>query len=239
MPRRRIGEQGLYSSTEYPPEMTLSLHNELSYADVWPSRLYFFCVEPAASGGETSLADSRAILDALDPALVEKFRALGIRYIRNLSPVKGLGYSWQEAFETDDPIEAERRCARIGADFEWRAGGVLRMSQVRPATAHHPATGEEVWFNQADGFHPSALDPATYRAALAEVGSEDAFRLNVAYGNGEPIERAALEHIRAVLRAQAVGHRWQRGDVVVLDNLLAAHGRLPFSGPRKIALAMT
>jgi alpha-ketoglutarate-dependent taurine dioxygenase len=238
-PRRRIGEQGLYSSTEYPPEMTLSLHNELSYADVWPSRLYFFCVEPAASGGETSLADSRAILDALDPALVEKFRALGIRYIRNLSPVKGSGYSWQEAFETDDPIEAERRCARIGADFEWRAGGVLRMSQVRPATAQHPATGEEVWFNQADGFHPSALDPATYRAALAEVGSEDAFRLNVAYGNGEPIEGAALEHIRAVLRAQAVGHRWQRGDVVVLDNLLAAHGRLPFTGPRKIALAMT
>jgi hypothetical protein len=113
------------------------------------------------------------------------------------------------------------------------------MSQVRGATAHHPETGEEVWFNQADGFHPSALDPATYARALAEVGSEDAFRLNVTYGDGEPIEREALEHIRAVLRAQTVPHRWERGDVVVLDNLLAAHGRLPFTGDRKIALAMT
>jgi hypothetical protein len=115
---------------------------------------------------------------------VETFRARGIRYIRNLSPVKGSGYSWQEAFETDDRIEAERSCARIGADFEWRPDGVLRISQVRPATAHHPLTGEEVWFNQADGFHPSALLPDVYAAALAEVGSEDRFRLNVTYGDG-------------------------------------------------------
>ena len=28
-------------------------------------------------------------------------------------------------------------------------------------------------------------------------------------------------------------------DVVVVDNLLAAHGRLPFKGKRKIVLAMT
>ncbi len=37
---------------------------------------------------------------------------------------------------------------------------------------------------------------------------------------------------------ETVPHRWQRGDVLVLDNLLAAHGRMPFSGARKIALAM-
>ena len=238
-PRRRLSESGLYSSTEYPPEMILALHNELSYADVWPSQLYFFCLVPAQTGGETSVADSRSILAALDPALVEEFRARKIRYIRNLSPLKGSGYSWQEAFETNDPAEAERQCARIGADYEWREGGVLRMSQERAATAFHPVTGEEVWFNQADGFHPSALDAATYAAALAEVGSEDRFRLNVTYGDGGAVERATLTHIRETLRAHTIPHRWQAGDILVLDNLLAAHGRMPFSGPRKIALAMT
>ena len=239
-PRHRLSEAGaVYSSTEYPPEMILSLHNELSYADVWPTTLYFFCLVPAARGGATSIADSRRILAALDPALVAEFRRRRLRYIRNLSPVQGSGYSWQEAFETSDPREAERGCERIGADHEWLRDGVLRISQVREATARHPGTGEEVWFNQADGFHPSALAPELYEAALAEVGSEDRFRLNVTYGDGEPIEREALEHIRAVLSAQTVPHGWQEGDMLVLDNILTAHGRLPFEGPRKIALAMT
>ncbi|HZG44871.1 MAG TPA: TauD/TfdA family dioxygenase [Allosphingosinicella sp.] len=239
-PRQRLSDAGaVYSSTEYPPEMTLSLHNELSYADVWPTTLYFFCLVPAQSGGETSIADSRRILAALDPELVETFRRRRLRYVRNLSPVKGFGYSWQEAFETDDPAEAERGCARIGADFEWQEGGVLRVSQIRDATAVHPETGEEVWFNQADGFHPSALLPDVYAAALAEVGSEDRFRLNVTYGDGGAVERESLDHIRAVLAAETIPHRWQAGDVLVIDNLLTAHGRLPFAGPRKIALAMT
>jgi alpha-ketoglutarate-dependent taurine dioxygenase len=239
-PRQRLSDAGaVYSSTEYPPEMTLSLHNELSYADVWPTTLYFFCLVPAASGGETSIADSRRILAALDPELVETFRRRRLRYVRNLSPVKGFGYSWQEAFETDDPAEAERGCARIGADFEWQEGGALRVSQERDATAVHPETGEEVWFNQADGFHPSALLPDAYAAALAEVGSEDRFRLNVTYGDGGAVERESLDHIRAVLAAETIPHRWQAGDVLVIDNLLTAHGRLPFEGPRKIALAMT
>jgi hypothetical protein len=239
-PRQRLSDAGaVYSSTEYPPEMILSLHNELSYADVWPRTLYFFCLVPAPVGGETSIADSRRILAALDPALVETFRRRRLRYVRNLSPVKGSGYSWQEALETDDPAEAERECARIGADWEWREGGVLRISQMRDATAVHPATGEEVWFNQADGFHPSALLPDVYAAALAEVGSEDRFRLNVTYGDGEPIERERLDHIRSVLTAETIPHRWEAGDVLVIDNLLTAHGRLPFTGPRKIALAMT
>lgn len=238
-PRNALGEAGLYTSTEYPPHVALSLHNELSYADVHPRRLFFFCLVAAETGGETTLADSRRILQALDPAVAEAFRRRGVRYVRTLSSERGGGYSWREAFETDDPAAAEAGCRRIGATFEWLPGGILRLGQVRPATAVHPLTGEEVWFNQADGFHPSALDPAAHRAMLAEHGSEDRFRLNSAYGDGGPIEPAALDHVRAVLRDQTVPHRWRPGDILVLDNLLAAHGRNPFTGPRRIALAMT
>jgi alpha-ketoglutarate-dependent taurine dioxygenase len=237
-PRKMLGE-GSYTSTEYPPHLQLSLHNELSYADVYPARLYFLCLVAPEEGGETTLGDSRRILRRIDPAVLERFRENEVRYVRNLSGLKGSGYSWQEALETNDPREAEACCRRIGADFEWRADGGLAMSQVRPATAVHPVTGEEVWFNQADGFHPSGLDARTYAELIALCGSEEAFRLNVTYGDGSPIERAALDHVREVIRAETIRHRWRAGDIVVIDNLLAAHGRMPFSGPRKIALAMT
>ena len=238
-PRNALNSAGLYTSTEYPPEVALSLHNELSYADVHPRRLFFFCLVASETGGETTLADSRRILQALDPEIVDAFRRRGVRYIRNLSPERGGGYSWREAFECEDKAGAEAGCRRLGAAYEWLPGDVLRLSQVRPATARHPVTGEEVWFNQADGFHPSALDPAAYAAMLAHYGHEDRFRLNAAYGDGGPIEPAALADIRAVLRDQTVPHAWRPGDIVVLDNHLAAHGRNPFTGPRRIALAMT
>jgi hypothetical protein len=31
---------------------------------------------------------------------------------------------------------------------------------------------------------------------------------------------------------------WQRGDILMLDNMLASHGREPFAGPRKVIVAM-
>ncbi len=238
-PRKGLGGKGLYSSTEYPPEMWLSLHNELSYAGAQPQRLFFFCLVAPDHGGETTLADSRRILAALDPALVAEFRARGLSYIRNLSPLAGSGYGWPDAFETADAAQAEARAHALGAQVEWRANGVMRISQTRPATAFHPETGEEVWFNQADGFHPSALTPAAYAEQLALCGSEEDFRLGVTFADGGAIPRAALDHVRAVLRAQTIPHRWQTGDIVLLDNQLAAHGRAPFAGPRRIALAMT
>lgn len=238
-PRRALAEAGLYSSTEYPAAMTLGLHNELSYAAAWPSHLFFFCAVAPEAGGATTLGDSRRILAALDPALVEEFRARRLLYTRTLSPAAGSLYGWPDALETADPAEAEARCRRIGTTVEWRAGGVLRLRQVRPATAFHPRTGEEVWFNQADGFHPSALSPAAYAEQLALCGGEEDFRLNVTFADGGAIDPAALAHIRAVLAAETVPHRWRQGDVLVLDNMLAAHGRAPFAGPRAIALAMT
>lgn len=233
------GGSGVYTSTEYPPHLALSLHNELSYADVFPEKLFFCCLQPAATGGETTLGNSRRILKKIDPPVVNLFKTKKITYIRNLSPEKGSGYSWQEAFETQDKRVAELVCRKIGATFEWQPNDFLRLSQTRPATVKHPVSGEEVWFNQADGFHPSNLDAETYQTLISLFGSEDKFRLNACFGDGSPIDSEALEHIRDVLQRETIPHRWQKGDVLILDNILAAHGRLPFTGERKIALAMT
>jgi hypothetical protein len=38
--------------------------------------------------------------------------------------------------------------------------------------------------------------------------------------------------------ACAVRFDWQKGDVILLDNMLVAHARDPFEGPRKIVVAM-
>lgn len=236
-PRVALGH-GVYTSTEYPEHYALSLHNEMSYTYRWPARLFFHCAVAPAGGGETPIADSRRLLKSVGADVAERFKRAGVRYERNLTGDPASGYSWQAAFETADGRAVEDYCRRGRVDFVWKEGGGLRLSEVRPATAAHPETGEEVWFNQADGFHPSGMDEATYRALVAEVG-EDNLRLNARFGDGSAIEPSLLDRVRAAMREEMALVPWRAGDTLVLDNLLAAHGRMPFTGPRKIILAMT
>lgn len=229
---------GVYTSTEYSQQITLALHNELSYTYEWPEHLFFCCVMPAREGGETSVGDSRAILKNIDAGVLRQFKSKKIRYVRNLCDGVGTGFSWQDAFETTHRAVVESYCHTGGIDFSWREDGGLRLAELRPATERHPLTNEEVWFNQADGFHPSALDRETYEALISEMKEED-FRLNAYFGDGASLDMAALAHIRDVIRRETVPVAWQAGDILILDNMLAAHGRMPFTGSRKILLAMT
>ena len=227
---------GVYTSTEYPPHLALALHNELSYSEKSPANLYFFCQTAPENGGATTLGDSRRILRNITPKTVGLFKHKNVRYDRNLKNEANSDYSWQAAFETHDRVIVENHCREIGAEFEWKPGGNLRVSQTRPATATHSGTGEEVWFNQADGFHPSNLDEATRQWYIS---NNEEFRLDARFGDGSPIAVEMLEQIRSVLKKETIPHRWQTGDILILDNFLTAHGRMPFSGQRKIALAMT
>lgn len=238
-PRKKI-TQGVYTSTEYPAQYHISLHNELSYAHAWPSRLYFCCITAPAQGGETPVADSRKIIQRLDPRVVEEFTRRGVKYIRNLHGGQGFGPSWQDTFETSDKAVVAEYCRASAMDAEWKADGVLRLSHVRPATAVHPKTGERVWFNQADQFHPSTHPRDVYESLMALCdGVEENLPQYACFGDDTPIEAAMLDEIRETTREAASVFPWREGDVLVVENMLACHGRMPYTGPRKILVSMS
>ena len=43
----------VYTSTEYDNTQKITMHNELSYSAKWPNKLFFTCLQPAQTGGET------------------------------------------------------------------------------------------------------------------------------------------------------------------------------------------
>jgi hypothetical protein len=47
-----------------------------------------------------------------------------------------------------------------------------------------------------------------------------------------------VAEIVQVYKETAVVFPWQQEDVLVVDNMLSAHGRNPYCGPRKIVVAM-
>jgi alpha-ketoglutarate-dependent taurine dioxygenase len=224
----------IYGSTPYPPDKMILFHNESSHLSSWPLRQFFFCVTPAPDRGETPILDCRQVLEALDPELRRQFEDKGLMYVRNFS--EGIDVPWQDFFHTDDKAEVEKTCADAGMSVEWTDQG-LRVRQLALAVRSHPRTGERMFFNQVQLHHVSCLDDET-RTALRQLFSDEDLPRNVYFGDGTPIPDEAVEKIGELFEDLCVEFEWQKGDLIAVDNMLVSHARRPFSGERKLLVAM-
>lgn len=234
-PRTNVGK-GVYTSTEYPAHQHIPLHNEQAYSRDWPMNIWFYSIIAAQTGGETPIADSRQIYNKLSKYIRDRFAEHGLMYVRNFGG--GLGADWQDVFNTEDPNVVEEYCQAHNITCEWKDDGELRTTQICQAIARHPKTNEMIWFNQAHLFHISNLEPEVRESLLDIVDIEDLPR-NVYYGDGSTIEDSILDEVREVLEQCKVSFPWQAGDILMLDNMLAAHSRAPFTGERKVVVAMS
>jgi hypothetical protein len=225
---------GVYTATEYPAEAVIPQHNEKAYSRSWPNRIGFLCMVPSAQGGETPISDSRLLSKLLPRDVQEKFDRKGIRYVRNYS---SLDLPWQEVFQTQLKSEVEQYCRKNGLDFEWLGGDTLRTTQVNPAFARHPVTGERIWFNQAHLFHVSSL-PDEVRDTLIESLGQEHLPRNAYYGDGSPIEPEVLNAIRGIYEDTKIKFKWERNDILLLDNMVFTHGREAYVGERKVLTGM-
>jgi len=233
-PRSRV-RGNIYTSTDFPAEQSIFLHNENSYQHTWPMKIFFFCLKTATAGGETPLADVRKVLQRIDPKIVDIFAQKQVMYVRNFG--SGLGLQWHDVFQTTDKLKVEEYCQNHDIEVEWKNSNCLRTRQVRHAILKHPQTGEKVWFNHAAFFHISTLESALRESLLADFKESD-LPNNTYYGDGTPIEPSVLDEVREAYRQETVTFPWQEGDILMLDNMLVAHGRSPFVGSRKIMVGM-
>jgi alpha-ketoglutarate-dependent taurine dioxygenase len=224
----------VYTATEYPAAQVIPQHNENSYSRTWPNRLGFLCLLPAESGGETPIGDSRVVYNLLQESVRAKFEDKGVLYVRNYS---NLDLPWSVVFQTEDKSEVEAFCDANELKYEWLDDNRLRTSQVNPATAAHPRTGEKVWFNQAHLFHASSLGQEIMDTLLDSLGEENLPR-NSYYGDGSRIEPEVLETIRNTYEQTKIKFSWQKNDLLLLDNMLFTHGREAYTGPRKVLVGM-
>jgi alpha-ketoglutarate-dependent taurine dioxygenase len=234
-PRFEVGN-GIYVSTIYPNDQHIQLHNEGTYWKVWPRKIYFCCLQPATEGGETPTGDVREIYQQINPDVRNEFEAKQVMYVRNYNP--GVGLPWTDVFQTDDRSMVEEYAKQNSIQLEWLKDGNLRTKQVRPAVRIHPSTGERVWFNHAAFFHVTSLDADVREVLLSSYG-EQGLPYNTYFGDGTRIDESAIEHIRQVYQSEKSAFLWEKGDILLLDNMSIAHGRYPYTGQRNVIVAMT
>lgn len=232
---RTVVRGRIRTSTDYPETESILLHNEHSYSRIFPMRLFFHCMVPARSGGNTPIADCGAILRRIDPAIVRDFRERGWLYVRNF--VAEMGQSWQTVYQCEDRSALEALLREADIDWEWNADGRLRTRILRPAETRHPRTGEAVWLNHLLFWHLSSLDPDMQRMIRGEFDEAD-LPHQTYYGDGAPIEEAVLADIREAYRLERRTFEWRAGDLLMVDNMKVAHGRDPYTGPRQLLFAM-
>ena len=264
-PRDAITESGyVFSASELPPFFPIPQHCEMSFTADPPRRVFFSALEPnEGEGGETPLCDFRRVWRDLDPGVKKRFEEGGLRIVRNYSgPSGGSRFDlwrlkpWHEMFLTTDRAAVEAKCAEQGFRAEWVDEDGLRLVSTQPVTRTHPETGETVWHNHVTSFHSSQaegeyrkiaeLRPSWRNRALVGVARVlsalqrrtpvERRAMECTYLDGREIPDADLDHVRDVVWRHLVIERWQQGDVVAIDNHSTSHGRLPYRGPRTVAV---
>ena len=234
LPREGISNR-VYRSTPYPSDQSILFHNESSHLHQWPLKIWFFCIQPAEAGGETPIVNCREVYQLLNPTLREIFEQKQLMYVRNY--IEGLDVSWQDFFRTTEKAVVEKYCRQSGTDFQWLPNNQLRTRKVRPAISKHPKTKELVFFNQVQLHHVSCLEPSVGASLLSTLG-EDNLPRNVYYGDGSQIEDSVIAEVGEVYEQAKVDFPWEYGDILMLDNMLTAHGRNSYVGSRKIVVSM-
>jgi alpha-ketoglutarate-dependent taurine dioxygenase len=264
-PRDALTEY-VFTASELPGHYPIPQHCEMSFVAAPPRRLFFCCLRANdGPGGETPLADFRRVYRDLDPDVRTRWMDRGLRIVRNYGGPEGQGRRdpmqlkrWDEMFGTTDRAVVERMCAENQFAPRWRDDGRLQLVSTQPAVRAHPTTGEPVWFNHAHVFHASAA-PGEYARIGRRMGAfpwvgwrmlatalvawrgltvdpEDA-AMHVTFADGGPIPDADFEAVRTAIWKHMTFPKWERGDVVVIDNFAVAHGRMPYRGPRLVAVS--
>jgi alpha-ketoglutarate-dependent taurine dioxygenase len=252
-PRTALGARGVYTASEVSGKVAIAEHAELSYMPRMPRHVLFWCRKPASFAGGTTLVDGRRVLARLDPArLVPLLEGLRIRrrHARAHGPHDPFELKrWTLSFGETRGAASERVRA-LGFTARWERDGALTLEHTQPALRLHPETGEQAWLNHLLVFHASApaavLDqplasPALrrlallYRAAMPRLGREVA--TDVTLPDGTPIDDATVAHVREAVADETVAIRWRAGDLLIVDNHIALHGRQPYRGAREVIAA--
>lgn len=241
----------VYTSTEAPPSLMIPLHNEMSFIKNYPRHIYFYCDTPSQTGGETIIADARSVYKAVDAKVKEQFVHQGLRYISNfygqsrildmVNRFQRAHKTWMDAFETQKKDEVEKLCAANEFGYKWNKKDWLQVIYETPAVIAHPETGERVWFNQAHlyDYNPRLLGFWNWLGTKLIYMRKDTVMHEIYYGDGKALPRRELYHVMDTLEKETIKFPWKKGDVMVLDNVLAMHGRAPFTGKRRILAALT
>jgi alpha-ketoglutarate-dependent taurine dioxygenase len=223
-------------ANEAPKEVLIYNHNELPRLPYSPAYVFFFGEETAKRGGETSISSSLELFNRAQqeiPKFIEELARKGILSTITYKVNKQFegGTTLKEAFgkefeDHDDEItqrrKIEEQIKRYGrgenTTWRWIDDGLIvthRLSAIRT----QPKTNLPTLFTGLAAYYKSD-----------QLQKDADRRVTQMYGDGTTIPDHFLAHLAQITDQIRVLHKWEQGDVLVFDNIIAQHGREPWEG---------
>ncbi len=218
----------VFTANEAPKDVEIYLHHEMAQTPIYPSKLFFFCQSSADQGGATPLCRSDWLYEELlqqAPGLAAAFKEKGLKY-RTVMPAandaqSGQGRSWKSTLSVDSVEAAESKLQELGYSWNWLEDGSLEAITPKLPAVMQLDSGKEVFFNQL------------IAAYMGWKGVRENPSSAITFGDGSEITSADLELVNELSGKFTFDLPWQDGDVAIVDNYMAMHGRRPYSGERK------
>ncbi|XP_076895589.1 clavaminate synthase-like protein At3g21360 [Bidens hawaiensis] len=225
-PRTHIHKR-IWTANEGPLSEFIYYHHEMVLINEFPKKVILFCEIPPPEGGETPFVPSFKVTERMIeefPEFVEEVEAKGLKYtfiaLSNDNTTSMRGRGWQDAFATHDQQEAERRARALGMDVEWLENGSIKtILGPRPLTkVFEGRKRRRMWFNTLVGMHGKELSSAMM-------------------ADGMEIPKDIVKRCEEIIEEESIQFKWEKGDVLFLDNYATLHGRRPSLAPRRVLVA--
>ncbi|HLX53085.1 MAG TPA: TauD/TfdA family dioxygenase, partial [Aquella sp.] len=226
-------------------------HSEWFYNGKMPKRLAFFCMSPPEYGGSTIIANNRAVTRELPQSLIKKLIP-GFLYKHKFSS-KYTAKGMKELFKTNSENEAYEKMKEFG--FEVNPKFPNQIQATRTSFIEHPITKERLLamaleYTNEYTYINGAFNTIKYdkhnriKNALILFFAHILKRMGIDY---LPVELTLFEKLTKkenrdfsnLLNKNKVYFKWQKDDLLLLDNFLTTHGRQAYSGERKIVVSLS
>ena len=229
-PRNEVVKGRVLTTNESPPSEPIPFHHEMSQVPNPPAYIMFYCDVPPEQGGETPIVLSNRVYKrfrAISAAFADQLEAKGVRYVRVMpgedDDTSAIGRSWRSTFLTDSRDEAEQKMRDMGMEWEWLDNDELyTVTRALPAIRTDERSGRKTFFN------------SVVAAYTGWVDSRNDPTKSVRCGDDSPVDGEVLLQTAQAMKEECVAFKWQKGDILLIDNALVMHSRNPFSGRRSI-----
>ncbi|OZJ06917.1 hypothetical protein BZG36_00088 [Bifiguratus adelaidae] len=231
--RQQIAER-VATASEMAPQYEIYPHHELAQSTNFPDVLLFYGDVVPQTGGETPLLHSVELYNRVKeacPKFIEALETKGYRteryYPAEDKPLAVVGRSWKSAFYSDDKAVVEAELKRLNLEWEWTEDGGLKTNVVVPGIRAHPLTGEKALFTHLLGDFYAFIRDVEFEG-LPRGHSEAKYTID-----DFEITREIKQTIVDIAEELLVVFPHANGQIILVDNYTAMHGRKPFVGARR------